>query len=474
MLINPYRFSSLGYWSANNSTLSQYNPYLKAAWKMETVYLGLDSIGSNNLTNPGASNSVTEGSGVNGGCGVFSNTNRAFLKNTSVSNDLKPNTSFAFSFWFKKTGNISGGYAFLMILAKANNAGLIDIVYYPGTSQWMFEIANSSEVYTDLYYTMSLTDNQWYQMTAVCSIGTNMMRLYINGVNCASTTFNGSSFFTNNYGNFCIGGYTQPEYTNFSWPGMLDEIYWWKDIPITTIAQADSFASALYNSNVGSFYGLDSYTKLLCHFDGTNNSTTILDATNRHTMTALNQYTRIVTGNKKFGNACCSFESGRIDSETSSDWNFGTGDFTIDFWVDSTYNGNGAIVSMCSSVPHFTLEIFWLSDGKINLSCGEPISDSWPLDLTTSTNIQSQGWCHVAVVRYGNVFTIYLNGVNRASTTNTMSMYWDSSTICTLGQRSRHSGSNPFYGYIDELRISKGIARWTSNFTPPNQQYYIS
>jgi hypothetical protein len=82
-------------------------------------------------------------------------------------------------------------------------------------------------------------------------------------------------------------------------------------------------------------------------------------------------------------------------------------------------------------------------------------------------------WNHIAFVKNGSVNSIYLNGVNVGSNTVDLSslnpnskLYIGCSYDPNLGGTVRYSK-----GYIDELCITKGIARWTSNFSPPSSEY---
>ena len=82
-------------------------------------------------------------------------------------------------------------------------------------------------------------------------------------------------------------------------------------------------------------------------------------------------------------------------------------------------------------------------------------------------------WYHVAVVREGNVYRGYLNGVQTWTQTVAGSLYDSTPRGLILGANAEYTwGSapkSPLDGYIDDLRISKGVALYTGNsFTPPS------
>jgi predicted membrane-bound spermidine synthase len=79
-------------------------------------------------------------------------------------------------------------------------------------------------------------------------------------------------------------------------------------------------------------------------------------------------------------------------------------------------------------------------------------------------------WQHIAAVRYGDVWSLYVDGTLKASTTDAGNSP-NLSLVFWIGDNNAGAGANvPFIGHIDELRISN-VARWTSNFTPPTAPY---
>ena len=215
----------------------------------------------------------------------------------------------------------------------------------------------------------------------------------------------------------------------------------------------------------------DSYTKLMLHCNGTDGSTTFTDEIGK-TVTA-NGTAQIDTAQKKFGTA-----SGLLDGDSdylslvdSDDWNFGTGDFTIDCWVRfNSLNGAQVIVSQWDDANNrwalykntgngFT---FLVTDGGVAV-----------FDVDSSgTTLATNTWYHIALRRSGATLEIYVDGVKQTTTgTTTTSSMPDLTSVLIIGNSGAVGYDWYFNGWIDELRISKGIARWTANFTPSTSAY---
>jgi hypothetical protein len=136
----------------------------------------------------------------------------------------------------------------------------------------------------------------------------------------------------------------------------------------------------------------------------------------------------------------------------------GTGNFTVELWVNivsstSTYNelldwrksgnSNGIALIYTSSA----LQVF-------NAITGTYIITAPTASLNT--------WYHVAIVRSGSTITFYINGTSVGTATLSSDLTSDQVNI------GRYFGGSDYYnGYIDDLRITKGVARYVGNFTPP-------
>jgi YD repeat-containing protein len=219
----------------------------------------------------------------------------------------------------------------------------------------------------------------------------------------------------------------------------------------------------------------DSYTKSLLHMNGTDGSTTFTDnATGgTHTWTAYGN-AQIDTAQSKFGGASVLFDGNGdyIGSADSADWTFGTGDFTIDFWVKINDLTTYQTLYSHRADTNNRVEIFYYGALDDSIRIIAKSGGGTIMYYNTTTGISDTNWHHIALVRNGTVFYIFFDGVSQTLTVNTA--IGSSSMPDVAGQLwiGGYNGGTYWYnGWLDEYRISKGIARWTANFTPPFSEY---
>jgi len=219
----------------------------------------------------------------------------------------------------------------------------------------------------------------------------------------------------------------------------------------------------------------DAYTKLLIHSDTTDGVTTFVDSSpSGHAITntdVVHSTTKQAPGMGASSLKIVANED-RLFFANSSDWDFGSGDWTIDCWINPSSAGAsgswGGIVSFAPT-PNSTavLDNLRLFSSTRRLSLG--ISGQ---EITSDTAVTLGAWSHVAVVRSGAIITFYLNGVEDGVHTGYNGTNFVSEGVgIEIG--SSWIGYSGYYwdGYLDEIRISKGIARWTSSFLPPTRPY---
>ena len=220
--------------------------------------------------------------------------------------------------------------------------------------------------------------------------------------------------------------------------------------------------------------GNDANTVSLLHMDGADASTTFTDnATGgTHTWTA-SADAQIDTAQSKFGGASGLFDGtgDYISTGDSADYSYGNGSFTIDFWM--RWNGTTASDTIYYQTDDGTNEIIVrASAGTSRLHFWDYSGGAYQILTYCSWTPSADTWYHIAWVRDGNTWYVFIDGVSQSLTLQAGSY---SATLANIAG-NLNIGGNPigaeyFTGWLDEARISKGIARWTANFTPPTEAY---
>lgn len=217
--------------------------------------------------------------------------------------------------------------------------------------------------------------------------------------------------------------------------------------------------------------GNDQFTVLLCHFDSqTDGSTTIFDSSpKKHGLASVvgAAHLQISTGLLGSPSSCLfSSSNSRLSFPNSGDWEFGAGDFTVDWWE---YRTAAAGCAIARDLP--TTYCPWLlnydigSGGQIYMSSNGSAWDIAAGNTFGATTLSV--WNHFAITRQGNTFRAFKNGALSQSWTSALAFPANANAL-SIGA-CQNGGW--YSGYIEELRISKGIARWTANFAPPTKPY---
>ena len=215
--------------------------------------------------------------------------------------------------------------------------------------------------------------------------------------------------------------------------------------------------------------GIDSYTKLLLHMDGADTSTTFTDSSlSAHTATA-NGNAQIDTAQSKFGGASGLFDGtdDYLNLDGHADFAFGTADFTVDFWVQ--LNATGIQQAFYDSRPSGANGLYsWLGVTSGNVLFYHANSGT---RITGTTALGTGAWYHIALARSGTSTKLFLDGTQEGSTYSDSNNYIVGASRPTLATNGNSVTTNELNGWLDEVRVSKGIARWTANFTPPIEAY---
>jgi hypothetical protein len=153
-----------------------------------------------------------------------------------------------------------------------------------------------------------------------------------------------------------------------------------------------------------------------------------------------------------------------LGAPSNAAFDFGSGDFTIEASGYRTSSGAyGFLISRRSADSNFGPFSLGVDGSNAPYFACSSSGSSWIFVLTGSA-LPLNAWFHLAGVRSGNTFTLYVNGVSVGTATSSSSLM-ASSVGVFVGAHG--NGSEPFAGYISNARAVKGTAVYTSNFTPP-------
>lgn len=194
----------------------------------------------------------------------------------------------------------------------------------------------------------------------------------------------------------------------------------------------------------------------LLHCDGSNGGTTFTDQIGR-AWTSAGAVT--ATAQKKYGTASMDCRSpGYITTASHADFDFGTGDFTIEWWEH--------VASLVTYETPYSRG--YISSGGLLVQSGNGdgqynVYMSGSLICSESTPKTLSIWQHHALVRSGSTVLLFRDGVQTASGTGATNIV--NANVCSIGSDGAHNF--PVNGYLDDIRITKGVARYTAGFTPP-------
>ncbi len=206
---------------------------------------------------------------------------------------------------------------------------------------------------------------------------------------------------------------------------------------------------------------------LLLHGNVNNGVASMVDASVNHRVVAANGNAQLTTSQSRFGNASILFDgSGDYASLAHDSALEPNSNYTLEGWIrPSTVSGVRAIACKRPAVGFNGFQ-FLLNGNKLELyvsGSGSVLQISGPTAVVPNT------YQHVAFVRAGNVFYLFLDGHLEGSVSLNGS-YVESSDALLFG-RCQPNFSWDFNGTLDEIRVTKGVARYTANFTPPSQEF---
>jgi hypothetical protein len=163
-------------------------------------------------------------------------------------------------------------------------------------------------------------------------------------------------------------------------------------------------------------------------------------------------------------------------SPNSPNLQFGTGNFTVECWVNSNVSsGTTYNTAVGNWGTGFSTTGDWSLRTRFNtnqVAFTLRNSGGW-YDLQSSTSVNDGAWHHIAVVRDSSTtIKLFVDGVLKVTQAVSASDIVGSAALLSVGGNATSAGSeSALNGYLDDVRITSGVARYTTTFTAPTAPF---
>jgi len=322
-----------------------------------------------------------------------------------------------------------------------------------GDTQFCLEVVSTNKVRVTGWFGVfltgatNLTSNSWNHI-AVCRSGTTLS-LFLNGNRDATTTSANNWSSTNA---FCIGDYPVG---GGAYTGYMSNLRVVKGSPVYDPTSSTITVPTALLTNITN-------TSLLLNFTNAG----IYDATGRNNLETVGD-AKISTAQSRWGGSSIAFDgTGDRVTLVPSEFNVLSGDFTIECWFYQTTRKS--LSTVIAQIPSTTSTAWRLSpnNGSANdaIMFVVNVSGSWNIVIDVAVTWGLNVWNHIAITRSGSTVRGFANGTLSQSATFS-SLVGSTSLQFALGYNGVDGVD--YQGYLQDVRITKGYARYTANFTPP-------
>jgi hypothetical protein len=222
---------------------------------------------------------------------------------------------------------------------------------------------------------------------------------------------------------------------------------------------------------------------LLFAMDGADAATTVADLSGTPHAIVFENNAQLDTAKKKFGTASLLLD-GTVDSiyvtDPGTDFDFGTGDFTIEMHVLFSKLPSAATADIQTLI---SMDQTGLRSWRLQFDATNKLQWTYSTNGTTVTTVAdtaavidtAEQWYHVAVTRATNVIRMFIDGVLvHESDEGSQNYVTAGARRVSIGRMFWSGFEYELYGSIDNLRVTKGVARYTATFTPPTAAFATS
>jgi hypothetical protein len=206
----------------------------------------------------------------------------------------------------------------------------------------------------------------------------------------------------------------------------------------------------------------------------TANTNNLLNFTNAGIFDNAGQNNLVTVGNSQVNTSIVKYGTGSMYFDGTGDWLLspnnqamvsGSGNFTIECWINlsNLSSTKGILFGADTNCLGFRVGQSYLGNVNGLGICRNNVTDVEYCAFTFATNT----WYHVAVVRNGTSILFFVNGVQQTTVGSGGGSYSFAVPSSGYYVGCNNATTEPFAGYIDDLRITRGVARYISSFTPP-------
>lgn len=378
---------------------------------------------------------------INGGSGYFDGTGDWLTTSNTVGLGLSTQT-WTISCWFYNTN--SAGFHILSISPNTSNVSSFSIdgansrpflqIYTGGTNRVLYGGT-----------TGSVRTNEWNHI-ALCHLGGGQYQFYLNGV--AQTASSATGWYFNQSSAGTTTGIAVYSYNN---TGLLTG--YMSDLVVKPGVDG-SVPTAPVTSDGSEYLLLNFQNAGVYDSTGKNNLETVADS-------------KVDLSTVKYGLGSLKFDGtgDNLVIPASTAFQF-TGDFTVEFWFNSNSNTTASHYDQIVGTIAGATTGYWRIGSEFNGA--KELWFTWTTgtynDIRTGFSISDSQWHHIAVTRASNSLRMFVDGVQKGTTTTVTTALTNNAALNIM-----YSPQSLDYtsGYIDDLRITNGVARYTADFTPP-------
>jgi hypothetical protein len=210
--------------------------------------------------------------------------------------------------------------------------------------------------------------------------------------------------------------------------------------------------------------------------DGSNGSTTFTDASSNGLTVTSNGGASISTAQSVFGGSSGFFDGSNdyLNIASNALFNFGTGAWTVEFWMLylGTANLYPCIMGVTPSWAPGVVSIAHDHTWAVNRLAVTANSHNTGDEVVSSAVLDLHRWYHCAIVRSGTSLKVFINGTESGSATISSGLTFDFSNGATrIGGGNGDGAASYFPGFLDDFRVTKGVARYSASFSRPSRAY---